>query len=87
MSIHFTQYLRPDGRPKSVHINRPQEIETKAKQIFKAGFSFECEHLSTGDVSLTIVNKAKEEDVAIEIVPNGPDVPKAVDKLIMEFEL
>lgn len=87
MSIPFTQYLRPNGRRVEVDIDRPEEIERKAQQIIAAGYVFECEHLSTGHASLTIADPEKEEDVAIEVVMNGPDVPAAVDRLVSKFML
>ena len=83
MSIAFTQYLRPDGRKRSVTTERPEPIEALARRIVDAGYAFECEELMTGDVSLTITND--EGDADIELVANGPDVPAAVDRLIERF--
>jgi len=86
--IPFTQYLRPNGRQELVEIERPPEIEAKAQRIIEAGYRFECEHLGTPpplpDVSVTISND--EGDVAIEICRNGPEVPKAIDRMITSFE-
>ena len=86
MAIPFTQFLIPDGRTREVSIARSKEVERKAQQILAAGFVFECEHLSTGDVSFTITDGAKG-DVAVEICPNGPAVPEAVDRLVGDFDL
>lgn len=86
MAIPFTQYLRPDGERRSVSIDRPEEIERKALAIIQAGYVFECEELTTGYASLTITDPA-EGDMAIEVVPNGPAVPDAVDRLIQNFKL
>lgn len=83
--INFTQYLRPDGRAVPVRIARPVEIAAKAEAIIARGFRFECEQLSSGDVSLTITDP-DEGDMDIEVVPNGPEVPAAVDRLIERFE-
>ena len=80
MSIPFTQYLRPDGRKTAVEIERPENIERKAHRFIDAGGRFECEHLTTGHASLTAV--WKDEDIAIEVVPNGTAVPAAVDRLV-----
>jgi hypothetical protein len=55
--IHFTQFMRPDGRPVEVSIDRPEPISTLAERIAQRGYRFECEHLSTGHVSLTIADK------------------------------
>jgi hypothetical protein len=81
--IHFTQYLRPDGRRAEVLIDRPSEIAALAERIIDHGFRFECEHLMTGHASLTIADD--EDDHDIEVVTNGPDVPAAVDRMIKRF--
>jgi hypothetical protein len=81
-AIQFTQYKRPNGRAVPVWIERPAEIAAKADAIIARGLRFECEHLTTGDVSLTITDP-DEGDIDIEVVANGPDVPLAVDRLIL----
>jgi hypothetical protein len=81
--IEFTQYLRPTGRPRKVWIERSEPIAQKAQAIQAMGYSFECEELVTGMVSLTISDG--EQDVAIELCQNGPEVPATVDRLIEEF--
>lgn len=81
-AIQFTQYMRPDGRAVPVWIERPAEIAAKAEAIVARGLCFECEQLATGDVSLTITDP-DEGDVDIEVVPNGPEVPAAVDRLVL----
>ena len=83
--IPFTQYLRPDGRKRKLEISRPPEIEEKAHNIIEQGFRFECEELTTGQVSVTIFDPEQEEDVCIRVIPNGSDVLVAVDKLITDF--
>jgi hypothetical protein len=84
LCIPFTQYLRPDGRPKSIVIERPEPVAEKAKRILDAGFRFECEVLSTGDVSFAVSDD--DGDHAFEICRNGPDVLAAVDRLILGFD-
>jgi hypothetical protein len=81
--IEFTQYLRPDGRRASVAIERPVAIVDLADAIIARGYRFECEHLTTGHASFTITNE--EGDAAIEVVPNGPEVPIAIDRMIERF--
>lgn len=78
----FTQFLRPDGRQKTVEIERPAEIETLAKKVLAKGLRFEIEELQTGDVSMTVSDG--DEDLFIRICPNGPDVPLNVDLLVRE---
>lgn len=82
MSIPFTQYLLPDGRTRQESIERPVEVETVARSFIAAGGCFEAEMLGDGQVSLTA--ELGETCVAIEIVPNGPEVPNAVDRIVNE---
>ena len=86
MDVPFTQYIRPSGRPVPVRIDRPDDVAAKAQRIIDAGYRFETEVLTTGMVSFTIYSPAVDEDMAIELVENGPEVPAAVDRLINEFE-
>lgn len=80
-AVPFTQYLRPDGRKVSVSIERPENIATKAQSIIDRGLRFECEQLIDGSISLTISDD--NGDIDIEVVPNGPEVPPAVDRLVL----
>ena len=82
-AIPFIQYLRPTGRPVAVSIVRPADIAAMAATILARGFRFECECLTTGEVSLTVTDDVCDRD--IEVVANGPDVPDAVDALIERF--
>ena len=85
--IEFTQYLRPDGHRRQLLIDRPAEVYAKAQRIVAAGYRLEVEHLQHNlGVSLTIFSRAEDMDVAGELVANGPEVPEAVDRLILNFE-
>ncbi len=63
--IPITEYQLPDGKQVQREIARPREIADKAHAIIAQGNRFEMERLQTGDVSLTIFNVEKEEDVDI----------------------
>jgi hypothetical protein len=82
MSIEFTQYLRPDGRRTLTEIDRPPKIEALARQIVERGGRFESEHLTTGHASFTVAYMG--DDIAIRVCQNGPDVPAAVDQLVID---
>ena len=74
----------PTGRKDTVWIERSKEIVLKAQEIVNAGFRFECEMLPDyNTISLTIADD--DRDCAIEVVPNGPEVPKAIDRMILNF--
>lgn len=81
MSIPFTQYMMPDGRRKSVTIDRPPHIERIAHEVIADGCEFDCEMLRDGNISLTCVRD--EEILVVEVCPNGPPVLEAVDRLVV----
>jgi len=80
--IPFTQYLRPDGRQRDIQIEVPPQVVADAHALVCSGYHLECEVLRTGEVSLTVFDPTEEEDIAIEVVPNGPGVREAVARLI-----
>ncbi len=83
--VPFTQYLRPHGRPVDVWIERDPHVAALAKRLVEAGYRFDIEELSDRTVSMTVEKRDMREDdapIAIELCPNGPDVPGMVDKLI-----
>ena len=82
--IEFTQFLMPNGRRTTVWIERPDDIVNKAREIRAAGFRFETEML--GDYQTISLTIAKDDgDYAIKVVPNGPRVPEAIDRMISDF--
>jgi len=80
-SIPFTQYLRPNGRARTIEIDRAPEIIKKARFLVSRFCSFEAEVLVTGECSFTC-ETTDGEVLAIEVVPNGPEVLAAVDRLV-----
>ncbi len=84
-SIPFTQFVRPDGRRRDIEITRPAEMVARARALIEKGLAFEAEVLTTGEVSLTVADHENEEDIAIEITPNG-HICEAVDRLIESAE-
>ncbi len=80
--IPFTQFMMPDGRQVENTIERPAEIEEKAKALINAGYRFEIEVLNTGEISMECC--LGHASLASEICVNGPAVPLATDKMINE---
>lgn len=81
--MKFTQFVFPHGSRKDVEIERPDEIEKLAEELFRAGYRFEIEcHPGTqmvhGDCS------DDEGCLAVFICQNGPEVPGEVDELVRE---
>lgn len=85
-TIQFTQFMRPHGRPNPVSIEVDPLVAAKARTIVARGFAFECEVLTTGEVSLTITDP-EEGDLDIRVVTNGPGVREAVEDLVRSFDL
>jgi hypothetical protein len=83
--IEFTRYSLPNGRRSTETIERPAPIAELASAIVAAGYRFECEMLGDGTVSLTIADD--NADHAIELCPNGPGIPAAVERLITGFKI
>lgn len=85
MSIPFTQYLLPHGVPRPNSIDMPAEVEALAHRFIEAGGWYECELLRDhATVSLTACwdREDGDNDIAIEIAPNGPGVAEAVERLV-----
>lgn len=83
-AIPFTQFVAPHGRQKTVFIQVRPDVADKAHSLIARGLSFECEVLSTGEVSATITDP-EEGDLDIVVVPNGPGVREAIERMIEEF--
>jgi len=85
--IQFTQYLRPNGRTQTIHIEMDEETEKKAAELIESGAVFEAEVLSNGIVSLECLNTAVDEDdprfyLSARLVENGPAVVSVVKTLV-----
>lgn len=80
-AVPFTQYLRPNGRPRAMVIDRPEPVAEKAQALLRDGCRLDIEELSTGEISLTVEDE-KGETIASELCANGPAVEDAVDRLI-----
>src|SRR5690349_2567514 len=87
--IPFTQYLMPFGEQRPQWIDRPAEIEEKARAVIAAGGRFEVEQLRTGEASFEVVREVdgETESVAAAICHNGPAVLATVDKLVADAYL
>jgi hypothetical protein len=83
--LSFTQFLFPTGQSREIETDVPVLVYDKAMKIKEAGYRFEIERLSNGKVSITISDD--EADWAHEIIDNGPAVPDAIERLIMNFKI
>lgn len=79
--MNFTRYYRPFGRTGGAEIEVSPEVEVLGAELIAAGWSFELELLSVdGMVHLDCCDEG--EQLANDIVPNGPGVPAAVEALV-----
>lgn len=85
MAIEFTQYILPYGRKETVKTIRPEPIEAMARDIIAAGYKFEAEILTTGQVSVTIEPIGEEFNAAIRVTHNDERLLTAIDDMITQF--
>ena len=88
ISIPFTQYHLPNGRrTQESFTGAPASLKPKVDEILAQGLNFTAEILRNGYISLCIANDAKGEDYDCRVVPNGLEVPKAIESMIEKFNL
>lgn len=79
MTVTVIQYFPPNGIRGTRLTEITDELKNEYDDMKAKGYQFEAEVLSTGEVSVTI---SKDEDIDIEIVPNGPMVQKALEQML-----
>jgi hypothetical protein len=82
MSIKFTQFLSPNARKIPISIAHTPEVEMLAEEMYKNGCRFEIEVLPAGMINMDIQPPDGSGVFAIEVVPNGPAVVEAVERLV-----
>lgn len=82
--VRFTQYLLPEGKTKTIYIQRPDNISDMANVLLLHEIALDAEVLSTGEVSLSAHDPKTDKTLAIEIVPNNQDIGNVVDRLISQ---
>ena len=80
MSIMFTQFLRPNGRPIVNTIDASPELETLAHNLIENGARFEIEVLTTGEIFMEC--RKGEDILSNQLCKNGPEVLVALENLI-----
>lgn len=85
MRLNFTQYLRPNGIPRQVHVEVSNSFQNIISELIVAGARFEAEVLQNGNVSFTVEmidDEGEEITLASELTENNEKVLEAVDRLI-----
>lgn len=69
-------------------INLDPAIEAMAKELAQAGYRFEAEVLTSDEVCFEVIRDVPDADigdsVAVDVCPNGPEVPLVVTQLIKD---
>jgi hypothetical protein len=89
MEIEVLQYYRPGKLETSLYaswkltkIHVALNLETEYASMQESDCRLEAEVLTTNEVSLTVFDQEREEDIDIEIVERGPAVRKALETLL-----
>jgi len=81
--IRFNQYMPPNGRRVVVESSEVTDtIKAKADALIAKGYRFESEILTTGEVFMDVMDASRENEIANELSPNGPEVIVAVNRLV-----
>lgn len=84
--IKFTQFLRPNGQRKEIEISRGKDIEDMASELILDNCSFELELIPVGLVHIEVMapplETLEECSLASDLVIHGPELLKAIDKMI-----
>lgn len=83
-AIPFTQFIPPHGKRRPTSIEVAPDVHERAMSLIANGLLFECEVLSTGQVSVTITDE-EDGDLDIRVIPNGPGVREAVEEMVRQF--
>ena len=78
--IPFTEYRLPNGAQHNTGVECSADVEELAQHCITRGVRFEVEILTTGEVSLAA--EGDDDTYAMEVVPNGPGVREAVERLV-----
>jgi hypothetical protein len=83
----FTQFLMPDGDQKAIEIDMPDGVREQYDAIHAADCRLTTEMLRTEAIAIYITDREAEDDFFCKVIPNGPEVPKAIEKMIREFDV
>lgn len=85
MIVEVTQFKLPDGRKVLQTVNVSDDCQEGYKEMLESSCRLTSEILMDGHVSLCI--ESKEEDYAIEIVENGPEVIETIENMLKNFTI
>ena len=86
INVPITQFHLPDGRRTQESAPVPAQLKAKVDAILALNLEFTAEVLTTGHVSLCIVDNDLEQDYDCRVCVNGPEVIKELISMIENFD-
>ena len=86
MTIQVTQFWRPNGRQTQESAEVSDQVQKQYLDLREAGGRLTAEVLRTGQVSVCIEHP-EVGDFDIEVILNGPEVQKVLEKMLTRFDL
>jgi hypothetical protein len=80
MTVEVRQYMRPHGRIEIMKTDISDAFKAPYTVIRMRGWRLAAEVLTTGEVVITVEDD--DQDFACEVVWNGPDVPRAIERAL-----
>ena len=74
--------MRPNGRRVNQSVEIPDTSRSDYEMILSRGWNLAAEVLMSGMVSITV--ESEEQDEAMRVVPNGPNVIDAIQQVLAE---
>ena len=82
MTVEVIQYMRPSGRPNSQATTISDDLSTAYAAMKAAGCNFAAEVLTTGEVSVTIEDRERGEDLDCEYASIVPSVQAGYEAML-----
>lgn len=83
MTVEVTQYLRPFGHRVLMTTEINNAFEAPYNVIRGRGWNIAVEAIDD-NVSITVEDRASGQDVAAEVVPNGPEVQRGIERVLAD---
>ena len=86
VQIELTEYVRPNGRPRTVTMNVDPECESAYNQIKQSGARLGFEVLGRAGTVYVFLEHPKLGDYVSEILPSKEDLKSAIEGLLRHFD-
>ncbi len=85
MNLEITQFMRPNGRPKTYEIIVPDECKSQVDLIQKNGCRITAEQMMNGEAAQYISNEEVENDFDICVTACGKEADTGLLAMIERF--